>query len=229
MRRNLDDPSWNLCPSALAMSAIVVSALSLGFSAPGALHAVRAPMSIFASAAPEPEVEDSKASDIFTLQERDDGWDDVRGSIKLAIKDRTKGWNELKDNYVAPAARWSKAIANVTAETASDLNIPQIDASEINVPKLDVSGLSIPKLDGIVAPTLPTPSKEQAIKAVAGLLDAVADVRGVAKPEPVKPEPKPVPAKPLLAKLLFNPVVFFGVPAVTIAALAGALVMDQVF
>ena len=185
------------------MSAIVMSALSLGFSAPGALHAVRAPLSIIA-AAPEPESEPKQASDIFTLQERNDGWDDVRGSIKFAIKDRTKGWNELKDNYVEPAARWSKAFVNVTAETASELNIANFD--------------------GMVAPTLRVPNKEEAIQAVAGLLDVVADARGAPKPEPVKPEPVP---QPILAPL-FNPVVFFGVPAVAIAVLAANLVMDAV-
>lgn len=69
--------------------------------------------------APEGEEEKTAAPEtIFTLQDRDDGWDDVRGSIKAAIKDREKPYQDIKENYVKPAAatvataaRWAKVLA----------------------------------------------------------------------------------------------------------------------
>jgi len=51
---------------------------------------------------------------LWTLEDRDDGWNDVR----TAIKDRQKPWKELKRSVISlPAYRWAK----VFADEAKDL------------------------------------------------------------------------------------------------------------
>lgn len=46
---------------------------------------------------------------LWTLEDRDDGWNDVR----TAIKDRQKPWKELKRSMTSlPAYRWAKVLAN---------------------------------------------------------------------------------------------------------------------
>ena len=45
---------------------------------------------------PAPEVAaEASSTSIFTLQERKDGWDDVRGALKQAAKEREKPWQEV--------------------------------------------------------------------------------------------------------------------------------------
>ena len=56
---------------------------------------------------------------LFTLEERDDGWNDVRQAIKTAKKDRLKAYNEINDMYIDPAKRWSKVIADEISELRS--------------------------------------------------------------------------------------------------------------
>jgi len=49
---------------------------------------------------------------IFTLEERKDGWDDVRGALKDAAKDREKPWQEVKEQYISPVSRWASVLAD---------------------------------------------------------------------------------------------------------------------
>ena len=51
-----------------------------------------------------------------TLEDRNDGWDDVRG----AIRDRQKPWQELKESLNdMPAVRWAKVLSAEAQELAS--------------------------------------------------------------------------------------------------------------
>ena len=52
---------------------------------------------------------------LWTLEDRDDGWNDVR----TAIKDRQKPWKELKRSVSSlPAYRWAKVFANEAKDLA---------------------------------------------------------------------------------------------------------------
>jgi hypothetical protein len=99
---------------------------------------------------------------IFTMQERQDGWDDVRSSIKKQIKDRRQAYDAIAENYVAPTAatlktagRWAK----VLAEEASGV--------ELKAPTM--------KLDGRVVPT--RSAKDTVISVIASFADAAAERR----------------------------------------------------
>jgi hypothetical protein len=65
-------------------------------------------------------------------QERNDGWDDVRSSLKSSLKDRSKAWEEVKSMYVEPTVeltktttRWTKAIVETIVEDAGATEKPK--------------------------------------------------------------------------------------------------------
>lgn len=137
----------HLVQSVMLFAAALVVSLALN---PTALHtpsSIRAHRggSIFASEANS----DAPAPDgIFTLEERKDGWDDVRGSIKGAIKDRqgaVKALNAWNTQYVAPAARWAKVLAE-------ELPLPSVEMPSVDLPSVDLPS----KLTA--APSSPAPS-----------------------------------------------------------------------
>ena len=47
---------------------------------------------------------------IFTMQDRDDGWNDVREGIREEIKQRERPLKDVQENYVQPVAKWSKVL-----------------------------------------------------------------------------------------------------------------------
>ena len=117
-------------------SVALCTALALGFQAPGAFVSRRTTAIV---ASEEPPTKD--ATEIFTLQDREDGWDDVRGSIKDAIKDREKPIALVREKYVEPAKRWSKAFAEVTAETLDEVGITSGSVVPTNLPNLKAPAL----------------------------------------------------------------------------------------
>jgi len=131
-----------------------------------------------AAAAADPAAAESKrAADIFTLEERQDGWDDVRSSIKSGIKDRSKAWNEINRDYVEPAkdlastaSRYASAAVEVATESAGGITPP--DLKGISPPKVN---LDVGSVIGSVNPTGDV--KQQAISTLSGLLDAAGDAR----------------------------------------------------
>merc|ERR1719310_2511988 len=108
---------------------------------------------IFAS---EAETSESTPDSIFTLEERKDGWDDVRGSIKGAIKDRqgaVEALNEWNANYVKPAARWAKVLAE-------ELPLPSVEMPSVDIPSKLTAAPSAPAPSVVEAstPAAPKPS-----------------------------------------------------------------------
>jgi len=162
--------------------------------APAVVAAASADEEVATQPQPEPET-------IFTLQEREDGWNDVRGAIKTGIKERTKPWQDINRDYVTPVRKWSAAIAEVTAETV--VNVPNISS---------FSGVVVPT-GGVPGP--PQFSKEGAIEALGGLLDAAADARE-AKAAKAAPAPLPAPKVDKSVESGANFVLLLGVPAVTL-------------
>lgn len=79
------------------------------------------------------EMKDLAAGTIFTLLEREDGWNDVRMAVNASKRDRAKAWGELVDwvdrasDYVRPASSWVSVIGEEVleytgaAEKASEL------------------------------------------------------------------------------------------------------------
>ena len=204
------------------MSALCIGLLATGFQAPGARPALRS-IAIVASEPSEPQSQaefERRASDIFTLEEREDGWDDVRGGIKAAIKDRKKGYYELKDNYIDPARRYGKAIAEMTSEAIRE-------SEGLVVPTLP----SLPSLSSLSKPELRLPTKESAIQSLGDVLDAVGDAREAAQKKPAARAPaqkKPAAREavrssaPIEAPIEtpFNALLFFSLPVGAITALA---------
>ena len=166
-------------------SVALCTALALGFQAPGAFVSRRTTAIV---ASEEPPTKD--ATEIFTLQDREDGWDDVRGSIKDAIKDREKPIALVREKYVEPAKRWSKAFAEVTAETLDEVGITSGSVVPTNLPNLKA-----PALPTLSAPALDKKSiTKSAIGSLAGVLDAAGDARQAKKQsaKPVKKTKQPV-------------------------------------
>jgi hypothetical protein len=149
---------------------------------------------------------------IFTLQERDDGWDDVRASIKAARDDRKDAWDLINQEYVKPAARWSK----VLAEEFLPSEVPQ------ELPALQLPKIELPK-PGEAAPKLST--KEVAIATTASVLDAVAAARQTKPPATKKKAPpktsktKSMPPKTVSPAGAASVGLLLGVPGLTLGAL----------
>ena len=77
----------------------------------------------------------------FTLQERGDGWDDVRGAIADAKKDREKPWAEIKKDYVEPAAEVAQtvgAFASALGSAVGELVGAAAEAADVELPELPV-------------------------------------------------------------------------------------------
>lgn len=184
---------------------IAIAALALGFQAPGAFVARPARSVVMAEEPFEPE---QRASDIFTLQDREDGWDDVRGSIKEAIKQREGPYNLVKEKYVEPTARWTKAAVEVASESLGAT--PTIDVKGM-VGSVTPTNLELPKVS-LSAPKIDTKS---AINTLAGVLDAAGDAR---ERKALGSQPKKQPTKPVGAIATANSALFFGVPAAGITA-----------
>ena len=196
--------------------------LSSGFNAPGAAlpmlqNRVHVRMSEPA-ATDEAEVAVEEPESIFTLQDREDGWNDLRGAIKTFKKEREKPWKAIKEDYIEPTARWTNAIKEVTLETLeeADIELPSLEAPTIDLKKID--------LKGVVTPTAPT--REQVIKSsintLNGALDAAASRKQkAAEKAAAKAAPKKA-ARPLKATAAeaVNFSTFLGLPAVVLAVLA---------
>ena len=140
-----------------------------------------------------------------------------RREIIKAKKERAPAIDELKrwnDDYLAPAARWTKVIAEEI--TGAELTAPKLDVS---APKLSAPKLSAPKLS---APNLSVPkAKKVDKKAVAK--SAVKSVAKVVGGLPVKKKvstkkkgsgKKPAPAA------VGNVFLLLGVPALSLLAVA---------
>ena len=75
----------------------------------------------------------SQPDSIFTLDERKDGWDDVRSSIKDAIKERAGGIQELNawnEKYIKPTTKWAKVIVEELPLPPVELPLPPLVATE---------------------------------------------------------------------------------------------------
>ena len=120
----------------------------------------------------------SQPESIFTLDERKDGWDDVRSTIKGAIKERAGGIQELNawsEKYVKPTTKLAKAI--VEELPLPPVELPLQTATKAAAPKPAASKPAAEK-----AP--PDSLKKQAFSFAAATLDAVAKKKA-ASPKPV--------------------------------------------
>ena len=99
----------------------------------------------------------------FTLQERGDGWDDVRGAIADAKKDREKPWAEIKKDYVEPAAEVAQtvgAFASALGSAVGELVGAAAEAADVELPELPV-----PEMPSAVA-AVEAPKEEEEEEAV---------------------------------------------------------------
>ena len=126
---------------ALVLASCTAFKAPVGASRPALRHQRAA--AVMASEQPSVETEEATAvpETIFTMQERNDGWDDVRNSIKEAKKQREKPWNDIQQEYILPAKRWSSAFVSVASET-----LEEVDIGPVSLPSLG-------ELKGIVTPT----------------------------------------------------------------------------
>ena len=145
-----------------------------------------------------------------------------RREIIKAKKERAPAIDELKrwnDDYLAPAARWTKVIAEEI--TGAELTAPKLDVSapKLSAPKLSAPKLSAPKLS---APNLSVP-KAKKVDKKAVTKSAVKSVAKVVGGLPVKKKvstkkkgsgKKPAPAA------VGNVFLLLGVPALSLLAVA---------
>merc|ERR1719247_3915862 len=193
--------------------------LVVGFQAPGALPSRHRAVGtiatiashratiIIASAEPEaPAAALEEPSTIFTLKDRNDGWNDVRSSIKQGIKEREKPLKEIKENYVEPAQRAASTAAKWTSAAV------EVVAQDVTLP--DVSSIA-----GSVKPT--GDIKQQAIGALSSIMDAAS----AASAPPPPPPPPPPPTKGLAPGLAAsgNAMLFTAIPGLGLL-LVGVLV-----
>ena len=68
--------------------------------------------------AAEPPAAEEAADTVFTLSPRDDGWDDLRGAIVTARKERSGAWEQLQKQYVRPVSRVAKVVVEEVASVA---------------------------------------------------------------------------------------------------------------
>ena len=108
-----------------------------------------------------------KEPNLFTLEEQNDGFDDVRASITAAKKDRAKALDTVKEKYgpaFKTASRWAKVLTEEVAGV--ELQAPDLKAPDLKVPKIDV---------GKVVPT------NSAKDALFGFLDSAAERKAAEK------------------------------------------------
>ena len=97
----------------------------------------------------------------FTLQERGDGWDDVRGAIADAKKDREKPWAEIKKDYVEPAAEVAQtvgAFASALGSAVGELVGAAAEAADVELPELPV-----PEMPSALPPSRRQEEEEEAV------------------------------------------------------------------
>lgn len=120
----------------------------------------------------------SQPESIFTLDERKDGWDDVRSTIKDAIKERAGGIQELNawnEKYIKPTTKWAKVIVE-------ELPLPPVELPLLPVGSATKAAASKPAAQTAKA-TPPDSLKKQAFSFAAATLDAAAKKKA-ASPKP---------------------------------------------
>jgi len=161
--------------------------------------------------------------DRFSLQDQDDGWDDVREAIRFAKKDRAKAWKQLGE-YVGPrvktasdtaatASRWAKVLAD-------EVDVPALPA----VPNLDLSSPLDGIGNGIKAASSSANLKDKAFAFGGVLLDAA-----VAKKEAERKKDRAIveakaekerEQKSVSTAGAANVALLLGVPVITLAGIA---------
>lgn len=179
--------------------------------------------------------EDSEPETIFTLQERADGWDDVRNSIKQAKKDRSGAWEDIQRDYLKPTAAWTKVITTEIKEIVVDKR-DVLDMQGVVTPTKPPAAPSPsppPLFSSRAAPAPTAPPKEQPASFANQLMGSVASVLDTAvttkQKQQQKAKPPPAPAratKPIEAKsgavATANVALVYGLP---LATLVGALLI----
>lgn len=145
----------------LAISLLSPSALVLPSSTMACRLPAASPLRVRSVSMEEPPI--VKEPNLFTLEEQNDGFDDVRASLIAAKKDRAKALDAVKEKYgpaFKTASRWAKVITEEVAGV--DLKAPDLKAPDLS--KLEV---------GKVVPTnLPPVGAKEAFF---GLLDSAAE------------------------------------------------------
>ena len=125
----------------------------------------------------------SQPESIFTLDERKDGWDDVRSTIKDAIKERAGGIQELNawnEKYIKPTTKWAKVIVEELPLPPVELPLPPVGSAT----KAAASKPAASKPAAQTAKATPPDSlKKQAFSFAAATLDAAAKKKA-ASPKP---------------------------------------------
>ena len=131
----------------------------------------------------------SQPESIFTLDERKDGWDDVRSTIKDAIKERAGGIQELNawnEKYIKPTTKWAKVIVEELPLPPVELPLPPLVGSATKAaaskPAASKPAASKPAAQTAKA-TPPDSLKKQAFSFAAATLDAAAKKKA-ASPKP---------------------------------------------
>lgn len=144
---------------------------------------------------------DDTSSTPFTLEKRGDGFDDVRDLLTGAKKDREKPWKEVNEDYVQPAARLTKALAE-ELPLPSLPSLPSLAPGEKkrSLKELAVA-LATSALDSAVA------RKEAASAAEQCVVDAEseAEIRACIEPPGPGPEKSLAAGTPVIALLLAVP------------------------
>jgi len=158
--------------------------------------------------------EDTKG--IFTLETKNDGWDDVRGVVVRAKKDRSKALEEIKGKYGPPlktASRWAKVLTEEI--TGADLSLPTA-APKMAAPKIAVPKVDVPSVDGASI-------QKAALSQLTAILDVQA-ARRKAEQEQKQEEAAKI-AKKTAAAAQVSPVgaanvgLLLGVPLITLLAI----------
>lgn len=140
-----------------------------------------------------------------------------RREIIKAKKERAPAIDELKrwnDDYLAPAARWTKVIAEeiTGAELTApklDVSAPKLSAPKLSAPKLSAPNLSVPKAKNVDKKAV-TKSAVKSVAKVVGGLPAKKKVSTKKKGSGKKPAPAAVG----------NVFLLLGVPALSLLAVA---------
>ena len=106
------------------------------------------------SAAETTPTEESEISTTpFTLEDRGDGWDDVRSALQKAKKERSGAWDELNRLYVSrgveaakTGGRWAKVLADELID-AKVMDSVQSAVADAKPPKLEMPKVELPKVE----------------------------------------------------------------------------------
>jgi len=129
----------------LAAFCVATSALQLSAHCAAQPAAVRATLPRLCAAADDEASRGARLGalgdvPILTLQERGDGWDDVRESIKTAGKERQKPLEELKSKYLQPLQE-----AQIRAQATLEVLVEELPGS-VSTPKVSMPTLSMPEV-----------------------------------------------------------------------------------